>query len=604
MRTRSKFSCTYAWRVIATVLSALLAVHASARSGDNDSSFGLGTGVVLLAPLTDSDWDTPHAVATYPDGRILQAGQCNDAWGTRNTTVFCVRRFSSAGVLDVTFGTAGVMLPFNAYGFSYSGGFSIDINADGRALVVGTCRGYGSTTPADFPAALRSQTQFACALKLNANDTLDTSFGTNGRKFFSVAMLAGATYGYSSADAISVLSDGRFLVAGACSAPGANAQPRFCVSKHLANGAFDTSYAVQGWIEVPFFGATGYEEVVGLAKFPDGGLLVAGNCQDPAAASRNACAFRLDANGSPVSSFGAGGKASYVGMNAVSINTVPQGRIPAIPALTIVGTCASFYSCARRIDASSGTVDPSFGVTGTVNLSDFGGRSIAPYGAVAWHDGSIFVSGVCLQSPPIPGVTALICVAKLASNGQIDASFGTAGLAAIVGTEGGGYHLPNGIVVDAAARTLTVSSRCYDARGLGFCLARLIVRGNYFDVDGDTATLPLSDAMLYLRYLFGIRGSSLVQGPATSALATRTQPTEIQDYLETTNPDFPNCNKNVVGAPGGPFVFTDGLVLLRTMLGLTGATVTGGINFPTGALRTTWPEIKSHLVNNCGMALN
>ena len=130
------------------------------------------------------------------------------------------------------------------------------------------------------------------------------------------------------------------------------------------------------------------------------------------------------------------------------------------------------------------------------------------------------------------------------------------------------------------------------------------MRGNYFDVDGDTATLPLSDAMLYLRYLFGIRGSSLVQGSATSALATRTQPTEIQDYLETTNPDFPNCNKNVVGAPGGPSVFADGLMLLRTMLGLTGAAVTGGINFPTGALRTTWSEIKSHLVTNCGMALN
>jgi hypothetical protein len=48
----------------------------------------------------------------------------------------------------------------------------------------------------------------------------------------------------------------------------------------------------------------------------------------------------------------------------------------------------------------------------------------------------------------------------------------------------------------------------------------------------------------------------------------------------------------------------DGIVLMRAMLGLTGAAVTNGIAFPAGTVRTTWDSIKTHLNTNCGMALN
>ena len=48
---------------------------------------------------------------------------------------------------------------------------------------------------------------------------------------------------------------------------------------------------------------------------------------------------------------------------------------------------------------------------------------------------------------------------------------------------------------------------------------------------------------------------------------------------------------------------TDGLILSRVALGMTGSAVTTGVSFPVGATRTTWTDIRNYLVTQCGMAL-
>ena len=50
-----------------------------------------------------------------------------------------------------------------------------------------------------------------------------------------------------------------------------------------------------------------------------------------------------------------------------------------------------------------------------------------------------------------------------------------------------------------------------------------------FDIDGDGRVDALTDGVLMLRYLFGLRNNSLMSG-AVSTGATRT-PTQIQAYL-------------------------------------------------------------------------
>ena len=52
------------------------------------------------------------------------------------------------------------------------------------------------------------------------------------------------------------------------------------------------------------------------------------------------------------------------------------------------------------------------------------------------------------------------------------------------------------------------------------------------DIDGDGNADALTDGVLYLRYLFGLRGGSLIQG-AVSAAATRTTSAVIEAYLAT-----------------------------------------------------------------------
>ena len=51
-----------------------------------------------------------------------------------------------------------------------------------------------------------------------------------------------------------------------------------------------------------------------------------------------------------------------------------------------------------------------------------------------------------------------------------------------------------------------------------------------FDVDGDGRVDPLSDGLLMVRYLFGIRGPALIQGVVASG-ATRKIQTEIETWL-------------------------------------------------------------------------
>ncbi len=54
--------------------------------------------------------------------------------------------------------------------------------------------------------------------------------------------------------------------------------------------------------------------------------------------------------------------------------------------------------------------------------------------------------------------------------------------------------------------------------------------GEFLDIDGNGAVDPLSDGLLILRYLFGIRGADLINGVIAQD-ATRTTATEIEEYL-------------------------------------------------------------------------
>jgi hypothetical protein len=55
------------------------------------------------------------------------------------------------------------------------------------------------------------------------------------------------------------------------------------------------------------------------------------------------------------------------------------------------------------------------------------------------------------------------------------------------------------------------------------------------DVDGNSVSDALTDGLLIIRYLFGLRGSSLIAG-AVDPLATRNTATEIETYIQSLMP--------------------------------------------------------------------
>ncbi|MEP6701502.1 MAG: hypothetical protein ABJB04_00840 [Betaproteobacteria bacterium] len=61
---------------------------------------------------------------------------------------------------------------------------------------------------------------------------------------------------------------------------------------------------------------------------------------------------------------------------------------------------------------------------------------------------------------------------------------------------------------------------------------------------------------------------------------------------------FPRCTLDI-DDNGSIDALTDGLILIRAMLGLTGTAVTQGAA-GTDAMRSTWSAIRAYLNGNCG----
>ncbi len=115
------------------------------------------------------------------------------------------------------------------------------------------------------------------------------------------------------------------------------------------------------------------------------------------------------------------------------------------------------------------------------------------------------------------------------------------------------------------------------------------------DVDGDNAYNPLIDGQLLIRHLLGISGPPLIAAlPAFPLAATRKTDSEITNYLNTLNLD-------IDGSGGVPIAATDGMIMLRAMLGFRGAAVMTGLPIPVGASRRDWTTIGPYLSGTCLM---
>jgi hypothetical protein len=108
------------------------------------------------------------------------------------------------------------------------------------------------------------------------------------------------------------------------------------------------------------------------------------------------------------------------------------------------------------------------------------------------------------------------------------------------------------------------------------------------DVDGDGETDALTDGLLVLRHLFGISGATLVAGAVDTASCSRCSAESVGAALDALHP--------VLDADGDGELtaLTDGLLVLRYLFGLRGAALINGA-VDADCTRCDAPSIEAYL---------
>jgi len=158
-------------------------------NGTIDTTFGSAGKV--RTDFGGSNIDMAFATALQPDGKIVAAGTNTDATGSKVT--FAIARYNANGTLDTTFDRTGrASVDFGSFNQAVRG---VLIQADGKIVTVG------------FPDDEGSDSDFLLA-RLNANGSLDTSFGIGGKIRTSFGSLNGG------ANAAVLQADGKIVAAG------------------------------------------------------------------------------------------------------------------------------------------------------------------------------------------------------------------------------------------------------------------------------------------------------------------------------------------------------------------------------------------------------
>ncbi|HEV8276569.1 MAG TPA: hypothetical protein VGQ26_12865 [Streptosporangiaceae bacterium] len=220
-----------------------------------------------------------------PDGKLVVAGFSGPEGGDVQ-----VARLKANGALDAAFGTGGKAgVDFGGTDF----GLAVARQPDGRLVVAG-----GSTAGGAVVARLR------------ANGTLDPDFDGDGR-----LMLPGG----GEARAVLVQPDSKIVVAG-----NLGLSEVMTVTRLNPNGSPDTTFDGDGTAVIDF--GPGSDRAEGAVLQPDGKIVIAGSTQT----GGGVAVARLNANGSPDTTFGAAGKVAVdfgAGAAGHAVALQPNGRI-------------------------------------------------------------------------------------------------------------------------------------------------------------------------------------------------------------------------------------------------------------------------------------
>ena len=322
-------------------------------NGTLDTTFN-STGKVTVAVAAGTGDDHCNSILIQPDGKIIMAGDASASTYPYNQDLAIIR-LNADGTLDTTFNSTGKLItPFGATTqTSQDYGNSATLQSDGKILLAG----YNGN---DFGV-----------IRVNANGTIDTTFGTSGQAL--VSLLSGQ----DAAKKVMVQSDGKIVLAGD-SSNGTTSD--FSLIRLTANGSLDTSYNGTGKVLMTVNGAdtntTAPNTAVSAVMQTDGKVVVIGYSMfavaDPNIGDIDKfTTFRMNTDGTLDTTFDSsgtnslGGSVAYTALAAAvaldGIVTIYDAELTPLDSYS-----GASVSLARHLGADSTDL---FGANGNLSLS-------------------------------------------------------------------------------------------------------------------------------------------------------------------------------------------------------------------------------------------
>lgn len=279
-------------------------------NGTLDATFG--TGGIVTTPIAGVR-AIAAALVIQPDGKIIVTGESNN--------VFTVVRYTSAGVLDTTFDGDGIATTsfgtrdqatslalqpdgkivvlgmsdmgseddFSVARFNADGSLDFDFNGSGKTTVSFTAgdndfgtevalQPDGKIVLGGYTDAVGTRNNFALA-RLNANGTLDTSFGTNGKTVTDFNGLDDLAQG------LVIQPTGHIILGGF--ADNASTFNDYALARYTSAGALDPTFGTNGKVTTDLGTTLGGvsdasdDQAYALLVQPDNKLVLAGYTDHP-----------------------------------------------------------------------------------------------------------------------------------------------------------------------------------------------------------------------------------------------------------------------------------------------------------------------------------
>lgn len=365
--------------------------------------------------------------------------------------------FAQAGNMDSTFsydGYSGV-----SFGIGESRATCVAVQADGKIVVGGYFAASG-----DFDFALT---------RYKTNGDPDSSFGINGKKVVDFD-------GYNDyANAISIQSDGKILLAGTIYYFTGYSQDIFGIMRFDTSGNLDPTFSADGKA-FAYFGS-GDQYCYGMDLQADGKIVLVGHTTfNPTPGDYQICVARFNTNGGLDLSFSSNGLINYnlagTGYDAYAYDVEIQTNGKYIISGYVSGATAN-NMVIMRIN-SDGTFDNSFDGNGMAVFPDVG-----PSDACLQPDGKILVTG---------NTGGDIFVGRFKTDGIIDSTFDSDGYTILAPSTTS--NLARGIALQSDGKIVISGSSLSAASDYEFTVIRL-------NPDGSPDPLFSGDGIFTLQFI-------------------------------------------------------------------------------------------------------